>query len=425
ALSFTKAAKAPALAEESDDGSTSGSETGVTLSSEGSRSDLASVASGSGTPCCPLPQHDEKFENSLCAWTRLERSITGVTSRDFFIHYTLRLYQEHILATSLTTTGSEPGRGEGSVDTLTVADLQAFVESFMLPWPCSQAAVLAAHAGNLPMLRFALERSNLDFIEPLNMGTQCGITALMSAARLGHKGTVAYILDTVGATEEFINFKSTPNGCFALSDAAMRGHVSVVELLLNWKARINLARGDGKTALHCAALHGHASCVRLLLSRGADPNCQDCFQRTPEQLAPKWRTRVHQVFADVFKRKDAGAEKAPVSSAGYLGGGAGEPSIDAPPANAPFIHISADTTSRNFRVPSSCGILTPSHIRKNVSLNSLSLFGHDDACSIPSDSKALGRASSYSSLDFLGGQFSADPDSDSEFDDGFTSGPSF
>ena len=56
----------------------------------------------------------------------------------------------------------------------------------------------------------------------------------------------------------------------ALADAAMNGDLAAVRTLLNRKADVNAAQGDGSTALHWAAYSGNAEMVQLLLSRGAD-----------------------------------------------------------------------------------------------------------------------------------------------------------
>lgn len=68
----------------------------------------------------------------------------------------------------------------------------------------------------------------------------------------------------------------------ALSWAASRGHVEVLELLLrhgaNPNANDNACRG---TALHCAASHGQMRAVEILLAYGTNPNAQGAFGITP------------------------------------------------------------------------------------------------------------------------------------------------
>lgn len=58
-----------------------------------------------------------------------------------------------------------------------------------------------------------------------------------------------------------------------LESAAYNGHVQVMELLINKKAKVN-DTGIGSMALWRAAVSGHAPAVRLLLSHGANPNTE-------------------------------------------------------------------------------------------------------------------------------------------------------
>ena len=61
----------------------------------------------------------------------------------------------------------------------------------------------------------------------------------------------------------------------ALSSAAMKGHETVVELLLEKGADVDA--GDGfinHTPLFVAAWSGHEAVVKLLLKKGAEKECQ-------------------------------------------------------------------------------------------------------------------------------------------------------
>ena len=56
-----------------------------------------------------------------------------------------------------------------------------------------------------------------------------------------------------------------------VADAAMRGDAAAVRALLQQRADVNAAQGDGMTALHWAAERGDAELARVLLESGANP----------------------------------------------------------------------------------------------------------------------------------------------------------
>mmetsp|Transcript_64922 Transcript_64922/g.120832 ORF Transcript_64922/g.120832 Transcript_64922/m.120832 type:complete len:274 (-) Transcript_64922:214-1035(-) len=92
-------------------------------------------------------------------------------------------------------------------------------------------------------------------------------------------------------------------GLTALHSAARKGHLSIVEKLLDHGAQVNKTQYRGETALHYACKYGHTSVVRTLLGRGSDIQLQSHEGRTPKQYAEeKKRTAVLEVLAE-FSQK--------------------------------------------------------------------------------------------------------------------------
>jgi len=59
--------------------------------------------------------------------------------------------------------------------------------------------------------------------------------------------------------------------------AAEKGHLSVVECLINQKADINAKNDGGWTPLHYAAEQGHLCVVEYLVNQKADINAKNNF----------------------------------------------------------------------------------------------------------------------------------------------------
>lgn len=64
--------------------------------------------------------------------------------------------------------------------------------------------------------------------------------------------------------------------------ASQRGHINVLQALVDYKANVNDVDAMGCNSLHHAALNGHGDAVRFLLTCGADPH-----RKTPSGYSPK------------------------------------------------------------------------------------------------------------------------------------------
>jgi ankyrin repeat protein len=73
-----------------------------------------------------------------------------------------------------------------------------------------------------------------------------------------------------------------------VADAAMRGDLAAVRALIQEKADVNAAEGDGMTALHWAAERGDRDLAALVLNAGADPSAQTRIgHHTPLHVAAR------------------------------------------------------------------------------------------------------------------------------------------
>jgi ankyrin repeat protein len=74
-----------------------------------------------------------------------------------------------------------------------------------------------------------------------------------------------------------------------LHDAALKGHIAVVRVLLEHGAKLDARNATGGTPLHDAALAGQTAVVELLLDKGAAINAKDTEGgETPLHRAASW-----------------------------------------------------------------------------------------------------------------------------------------
>jgi len=159
-------------------------------------------------------------------------------------------------------------------------------EQIVRPAPVRSAAdrflIEAAEKGDLAGVKKALaEGANV------NAGIDGSQAALMTAALGGHRSVVQALLDG-GANP---NLEAQHLGQTALSMAASGGHDEIIKLLLARGASINHRSGkykppySGVTALFIAALRNRVSTIELLVKSGADPNIENDDGLTPLMYA--------------------------------------------------------------------------------------------------------------------------------------------
>ncbi|AFM27021.1 ankyrin repeat domain-containing protein [Desulfomonile tiedjei] len=87
-----------------------------------------------------------------------------------------------------------------------------------------------------------------------------------------------------------------------LMEAAVRGNLEVMKLLLDKGANIDMVDQDGWTALMGATVQGRIEPVRLLLEHGADVNAKNCNGETALVMATGMQ---HSEIEDVLREHGA------------------------------------------------------------------------------------------------------------------------
>jgi len=148
--------------------------------------------------------------------------------------------------------------------------------------------LMYSHHGKLAEIeKMQQEKSNLKKkgkFSPFNINYQAvnGTTALTMAADKGYLDMVEWLLKN-GAK---IN-QAMKDGAGPLYFAAYRGHVDVLKCLLQNGAKVDEEKNNGSTPLHIAAQKGHLKIVECLLQNGADINKANNRGFTPLPVAKK------------------------------------------------------------------------------------------------------------------------------------------
>eukprot|EP00730_Choanoeca_flexa_P001857 TRINITY_DN10815_c0_g1_i1.p1 TRINITY_DN10815_c0_g1~~TRINITY_DN10815_c0_g1_i1.p1 ORF type:complete len:579 (+),score=82.62 TRINITY_DN10815_c0_g1_i1:109-1845(+) len=139
--------------------------------------------------------------------------------------------------------------------------------------------LLACKGGKIKMLEFVLERCDVDLNEEHNVVQRlpCG-TALALVCHYGHAEAVQYLISIGCRVEQKVNYGRTRSrrtlqgGSTALTIAIQRGHVQVVQRLLEANARFSHMPKSSLTPLCMAVLYEKLVIAELLLTAGADVN---------------------------------------------------------------------------------------------------------------------------------------------------------
>ena len=82
------------------------------------------------------------------------------------------------------------------------------------------------------------------------------------------------------------------NGTTPMHIAAEKGHLEIMEALVDSGASVNIQDNDGNTPLHVATKQQKSKSTALLLSMGCDPTIRNKAGLTPFQLSKKGKVRI-------------------------------------------------------------------------------------------------------------------------------------
>jgi len=139
---------------------------------------------------------------------------------------------------------------------------------------------VAVMLGSIDMVRWLIEQgADVDMPSPKD-----GTTAITWAA---YKGNLELIdaLVAAGAGVDFADAQGAP----PMKKAVERGHAQVVRRLIDAGARLDYCDDQSSmTLLHLAAIYGHRSIVQSLLDKNADIGARDKLGRTPLYYACRY-----------------------------------------------------------------------------------------------------------------------------------------
>jgi ankyrin repeat protein/peroxiredoxin len=132
-------------------------------------------------------------------------------------------------------------------------------------------------------LYLALQFQRMDVIDLLVRGKSVDVKAVLRDEVLRGQTNIVKML---------VEFMPPLGSTTLLHDAALKGHLDILELLLAHGADVDSRNAQGATALHDAALAGQKNAADALLKHGANINAHDSESgATPLHLAASWGRR--------------------------------------------------------------------------------------------------------------------------------------
>ncbi|KEG11872.1 e3 ubiquitin-protein ligase MIB2 [Trypanosoma grayi] len=205
-----------------------------------------------------------------------------------------------------------------------------------------------------------MENEDCEYREATNL-----TEAFLDCARYNDHGDARALLVYLTETPSLIEAKDE-QGRTAVHVAAANGHISVLEMLMEFGPTPDVPNHEGNTALHFAALNNQLEAARLLLARGWHTTERNAFDKTPIQLiygknfeAMETLLLEHDEEVDRCVRSTVGVSEdeqnttAALEEAGTIEGGGGEREGTTPGSGIP--HISSSAQQPFSEKQPSCG----------------------------------------------------------------------
>jgi ankyrin repeat protein len=124
-----------------------------------------------------------------------------------------------------------------------------------------------------PLMNLSKVTRNCIHLQPImmNVKNMNGRTQLHHCAENGFTSSVKRLLSIRNIN---VNVKDDVYGWTPLHEAAWKGHVEIIRLLLQNGAEVNAKNNYGYTPLHYAACNGHIDILHLLVENGVDLEAQ-------------------------------------------------------------------------------------------------------------------------------------------------------
>ncbi len=153
-------------------------------------------------------------------------------------------------------------------------------------------AVVGGHVRSIKVVLGRVDKAEVNRKEEA-----CGMTALMVAANVGHRGAADLLLKA-GAD---VNTADVVSGHTAMMLAARRGYTAVVRRLLRSHATMGLCNAEKKTAIMLAIEGGHSQAADVLYKAGDTAGPYPCTAghktiavetKDPPRTAEEWTTTL-------------------------------------------------------------------------------------------------------------------------------------